>query len=231
MRYPVCVANAPVDRRSFHANFSSCRIVAFDWWYRAPKTGPPTPFRDAFTKPSIRSRPMMRMHLPSNVTRRFMSTSPRAGGSYRFWSHLGLLQRALRSGAAIRTHRGDPRRHGRRLEGREVSDLERLRVFADRYERGSMLITTNLPFSEWNQIFQGERMTAAHLDRLNHRRHFRDEWRKLPLSRVDEDLEESTVTYGHWASALRAVGRWMACRCRKRFALSRRRQAASRANK
>ena len=29
------------------------------------------------------------------------------------------------------------------------------RVFADRYERGSMLITTNLPFSEWNQIFQG----------------------------------------------------------------------------
>jgi DNA replication protein DnaC len=45
------------------------------------------------------------------------------------------------------------------------------RVFADRYERGSMLITTNLPFSEWNQIFQGERMTAALLDRLTHRCH------------------------------------------------------------
>ena len=42
------------------------------------------------------------------------------------------------------------------------------RVFADRYERGSLLITTNLPFSEWNQIFQGERMTAALLDRLTH---------------------------------------------------------------
>ena len=42
------------------------------------------------------------------------------------------------------------------------------RVFADRHERGSMLITTNLPFSEWNQIFQGERMTAALLDRLTH---------------------------------------------------------------
>src|SRR5277367_5753868 len=45
------------------------------------------------------------------------------------------------------------------------------RVFGDRYERGSLLITTNLPFGEWNQIFQGERMTAALLDRLCHRCH------------------------------------------------------------
>jgi DNA replication protein DnaC len=44
-------------------------------------------------------------------------------------------------------------------------------VFADRYERGSILITSNLPFSEWGQIFQGERMTAALLDRFTHRCH------------------------------------------------------------
>ena len=44
-------------------------------------------------------------------------------------------------------------------------------VFADRYERSSLLITSNLAFSDWGQIFQGERMTAALLDRLTHRCH------------------------------------------------------------
>ena len=42
------------------------------------------------------------------------------------------------------------------------------RVFADRSERGSILVASNLPLSEWNQIFQGERMTAALHDRLTH---------------------------------------------------------------
>jgi DNA replication protein DnaC len=44
-------------------------------------------------------------------------------------------------------------------------------VFADRYECKSLLITSNLPFGDWAQIFHGERMTAALLDRLTHKCH------------------------------------------------------------
>jgi len=47
-------------------------------------------------------------------------------------------------------------------------------VFADRYERASLLVTTNLAFGDWGQIFQGERMTAALLDRFTHRCHIFD---------------------------------------------------------
>src|SRR5829696_7308897 len=44
-------------------------------------------------------------------------------------------------------------------------------VFSQRYERGSTLVTSNLPFDEWTSIFASERLTGALLDRLTHHVH------------------------------------------------------------
>ena len=44
-------------------------------------------------------------------------------------------------------------------------------VFSQRYERGSTLITSNLPFDEWTSVFGSERLTGALLDRLTHHVH------------------------------------------------------------
>jgi len=44
-------------------------------------------------------------------------------------------------------------------------------VFSQRYERGATLVTSNLPFDEWTEIFGSERLTGALLDRLTHHCH------------------------------------------------------------
>ena len=41
-------------------------------------------------------------------------------------------------------------------------------LMAERYERRSMLITSNLVFSQWDQIFKNPMTTAAAIDRLVH---------------------------------------------------------------
>jgi len=48
-------------------------------------------------------------------------------------------------------------------------EMEVLFTFmADRYEKGSLMITSNLPFSKWEQIFKDPMTTAAAIDRLVH---------------------------------------------------------------
>ena len=52
-------------------------------------------------------------------------------------------------------------------------------VISQRYERGSIIITSNpgsgpgqaLPFDEWTEVFGSERLTGAILDRLTHHVH------------------------------------------------------------
>ena len=44
-------------------------------------------------------------------------------------------------------------------------------VFSQRYEQGATLVTSNLPFDEWTEVFGSERLTGALLDRLTHHVH------------------------------------------------------------
>jgi len=44
-------------------------------------------------------------------------------------------------------------------------------MLSQRYERGSTLITSNLPFQEWTEVLGSERLTGALLDRLTHHVH------------------------------------------------------------
>ena len=44
-------------------------------------------------------------------------------------------------------------------------------TFSQRHERGSTIVTSNLPFEEWTSIFGNQRLTGALLDRLTHHVH------------------------------------------------------------
>lgn len=44
-------------------------------------------------------------------------------------------------------------------------------TFSQRYERGSTMVTSNLPFAEWTEVLGSERLTGALLDRLTHHVH------------------------------------------------------------
>ena len=73
-------------------------------------------------------------------------------------------------------------------------------VFSQRYERGSTMVTTNLPFDEWTEVFGSERLTGALLDRLTHHVHILEmngdnyrlrHSREGVASQVSDDPEDS----------------------------------------
>jgi DNA replication protein DnaC len=44
-------------------------------------------------------------------------------------------------------------------------------VISERNERGALMVTTNLPFSEWTKVFPDARLARAVVDRITHRAH------------------------------------------------------------
>jgi DNA replication protein DnaC len=63
-------------------------------------------------------------------------------------------------------------------------------VLSERHERGSLIVTTNLPFGEWTKVFADPRLAKAVVDRLTHRAHIIDtgteSWRfRHGLTRTD----------------------------------------------
>ena len=75
--------------------------------------------------------------------------------------------------------------------------------FSQRYERGSILVTTDLPFNEWTEVFASERLTGALLDRLTHHLHILgmngDSYR-LKRSRENAVSQASEETEDAWLS-------------------------------
>jgi len=63
-------------------------------------------------------------------------------------------------------------------------------VFSQRYERGSTIVTSNLPFDEWTSTFGSERLTGALLDRLTHHVHI------LEMNGESYRLKQSAQTKG-----------------------------------
>jgi len=47
-------------------------------------------------------------------------------------------------------------------------------VISERNERGSLIVTTNLPFGEWTKVFPDARLAKAVVDRITHKAHIID---------------------------------------------------------
>jgi DNA replication protein DnaC len=71
-------------------------------------------------------------------------------------------------------------------------------VLAERHERGSVIITSNLGFGDWTQVFGDANLTAALLDRLTHKAHIIqcawDSYRLQDTLKKGDSQDQSTTT-------------------------------------
>jgi DNA replication protein DnaC len=75
---------------------------------------------------------------------------------------------------------------------REGSELL-FQVLAERQEKGSVIITTNLGFADWTQVFGDPVMTAALLDRLTHKAHIVNcQWESYRLKQSLKGMASKT---------------------------------------
>lgn len=73
-------------------------------------------------------------------------------------------------------------------------EMEVLFTFlAERYERRSVMITSNLVFSQWNQIFKDPLTTAAAIDRVVHHSLIIEFGKEVKNVRVEEAARRNGI--------------------------------------
>jgi DNA replication protein DnaC len=113
-----------------------------------------------------------------------------------------LVQELLRAKRDLRLERVIQRLH--KFEALIIDDLgyvqlsrEEMEVLftllSERYERGSVLLSSNLPFSKWEQIFKDPMTTAAAIDRLVHHSVI-IELNRVPSFRLDEAQKKKAAS-------------------------------------
>ena len=75
-------------------------------------------------------------------------------------------------------------------------EMEVLFTFpAERYERRSVMITSNLVFSEWDQIFKDLLTTAAAIDRVVHHSIIIEFGKEIPSLRAEEAARRNKISF------------------------------------
>ena len=82
-------------------------------------------------------------------------------------------------------------------------------VLAERHERRSVIITSNLGLADWTQVFGEPNLTAARLDRLTHKAHMVTcDWKSY---RLRECLQIKGISSGKAAKTIRRTTKPNAC--------------------